>query len=317
MTKYIIKRILSGILTLFIILTIVFFAMRVIGGNPVYHMLDASDITQEEIEYWTHEYGFDRPVVVQYADYLWDILHGDWGTSFFNYVDVFENLKNRWEPTIMIAICSLTLMVLIGIPSGIIGATRRNSLLDYGLSTGNLLLQTIPAFWLGLMMVYILAFKLKLFPLQGYHSIEKYGLGEAIYYVTMPSLALAASYIGGIARQTRSSFLGVMKEDYVRTAKAKGLPRFKILYKHALKNSLSVISSMLSSNIAGLLGGSVVVEKVFGIEGIGKLALDSLNRRDYAQQQACVVACAAIYIVVNILQDIFYKWVDPRIDYTK
>jgi len=133
----------------------------------------------------------------------------------------------------------------------------------------------------------------------------------------MPSLALAASYIGGIARQTRSSFLGVMKEDYVRTAKAKGLPRFKILYKHALKNSLSIISSMLSSNIAGLLGGSVVVEKVFGIEGIGKLALDSLNRRDYAQQQACVVACAAIYIVVNILQDIFYKWIDPRIDYTK
>lgn len=316
MAKYVLKRVLSGILTLFIILTLVFFMMRIVGGNPTYYMLDDADITPEEIEYMTHEYGFDRPIIVQYADYLWGILHGDWGQSYFNYVGVFENLKNRWEPTLLIAACSLILMVVIGIPAGIISATHRNSPIDYGLSTGNLLLQTIPAFWLGLMMIYILAFTLHLFPLQGYHNIGTYGIGEALYYVAMPSLALAASYIGGIARQTRSSFLGVMKEDYVRTAKAKGLPRVKILYKHALKNSVSIISSMLSANVAGLVGGSVVVEKVFGIEGIGKLALDSLSRRDYSQQQACVVACALIYIVVNILQDIFYKWLDPRIDFT-
>lgn len=317
MVKYIIKRILSGILTLFIILTLVFFMMRIVGGNPAYHMLDASEISKESIERLSHEMGFDRPLVVQYFEYIKGILQGNWGISYFNYKDVFVNMKDKWEPTLMIALVSLSLMILIGIPLGIIAATHRNSVLDYTISTGTLFMQTVPAFWLGLLMVYLLAFKLKIFPLQGYHRIAKYGIWNSIYYVLMPSFALAASYIGGIARHTRSSFLGVLKDDYIRTAKAKGLPRFKILYKHALKNAVSIISTILSSNIVALLGGSIVVEKVFGIEGIGKLCLDSLTRRDYSQQQACVFACASIYVVMNILQDILYKWIDPRVDYTK
>lgn len=316
MTKYILKRILSGLLTLFIILTLVFFMMRLIGGNPVYHMLDAGDITQENVDRLTHEYGFDRPLIVQYMDYLGGILHGDWGESYFNEKDVFMNMLDRWEPTLMIALMSVALMIVLGVPIGILAATHRNSLLDYSLSTGTLFMQTVPSFWLGLLMILCFAFLNKWFPLGGYRSIEEYGLLQCLWSITLPSLALAASYIGGIARQTRSSFLGVMKEDYIRTAKAKGLPRLKVLYKHGLKNSISLITSMLSSNIAGLLGGSVVVEKVFGIEGIGKLCLDSLDRRDYSQQQACVFACAAIYVVVNILQDIIYKWIDPRIDYS-
>ena len=176
-------------------------------------------------------------------------------------------------------------------------------------------MQTLPTFWLALLLLFAISFKLHLLPLNGYKSIKKVGFLGALRYVTLPALSLSASYIGGIARQTRSSFLGVMKEDYMRTAKAKGLPRFKVLYKHGLKNAISLITSMLTSNIAGLLGGSIVVEKVFGIEGIGKLCLDSLKRRDYAQQQACVVACAAIYVAFNIIQDIIYKWIDPRIDY--
>lgn len=316
MSKYILNRILSGILTLFLILTLVFFMMRMIGGNPVYSLLKGSDPSPEDIQYYTHLYGFDRPILVQYGEYILNIFRGDWGVSFFNQRGVFENMLSRWEPTLMIALVSFVLMVCVGIPLGILCATHRNSPLDYSVSTATLFFQTIPSFWLGLILVYLLTFKVKLFPMQGYVAIKEGGLLKAVYCVFLPSLALMAHYTANIARQMRSSFLGVMKEDYIRTAKAKGLPRYKILYKHGLKNGVTIISSMLSSNIAGLLGGAVVVEKIFGIEGIGKLALDSLNRRDYNQEQACILACAMIYIVVNILQDIFYKWLDPRVDFT-
>lgn len=316
MAKYILKRVLSGVLTLFIILTLVFFVLRMIGGNPVYAMLEGSDPTAEDIQYYTELYGFDDPIIVQYVRYLGGIFRGDWGVSYFNGHGVFENMLNRWEPTLMIALVSLVIMILLGIPLGIISATRRNSPFDYVVSSITLLFQTIPAFWLGLLLLYLLAFKIRLFPLQNYMYIAEYGLWKAIHSVLLPGFALAASYTAGIVRHTRSTFLSVMKDDYIRTAKAKGLSRFKVLYKHALKNSVSIVSSILSANIASLLGGSVVVEKVFGIEGIGKLALDSMSRRDYNQQQACVLACALIYIVVNIFQDILYKWLDPRVDYT-
>lgn len=316
MGKYILKRVLSGLLTLFIILTLVFFMMRIVGGNPVYYMLDADEITTENVERLEKELGLDKPMVVQFGSYLWGILHGDWGKSYFNYQDVFYNMIDCWEPTLMIALLAVVLMVVIGIPLGVIGATHRNSLLDYGITTGTLFFQTIPAFWAGLMLVYLVSFKAKLLPLQSYKYIEEVGFAESLRYVILPAFCLGLSYIGAIARHTRTSFLNVMKEDYIRTAKSKGLPRFKILYKHGLKNCLSFLSSILSNNIAGLLGGSVVVEKVFNIQGIGKLCLDSLTRRDYAQQQACVIACAAIFVVVNILQDIVYKLIDPRVDFT-
>lgn len=316
MFKYILKRILSGVFTLFVILTLVFFMMRLIGGNPVYSLLQGTDPSPEDIQHYTELYGFDRPILVQYGEYIINIFRGDWGVSFFNQRGVFENMLRRWEPTLMIALVSFVLMVVIGIPLGIVGATRRNSLLDYGVSTVTLFFQTVPSFWFGLILLYLLAFKVRLFPMQGYVAIGEGGLLNAVHCVMLPSLALVAHYTAGIARHTRSSFLGVLKEDYIRTAKAKGLPRRKILFKHGLKNGVSIISSMLSANIAGLLGGAVVVEKIFGIEGIGKLALDSLSRRDYNQEQACILACAMIYIVVNILQDIFYKWLDPRVDFT-
>ncbi len=317
MAKYLLKRVGSGILTLFIILTIVFFLMRVVGGNPVYHMLDADDITVENVEAMTKELGLDKPLIIQYGNYLLGILQGNWGTSYFNYKPVFENMLDRWEPTLMICLVAIVIMTVIGIPLGVLGAVKRNSLLDYGITTGTLFMQTIPGFWLALLLIIVFAFILKLFPLGGYVSIEKGGFMGAVKCVFLPALACSIASVGSIARQTRSAFLGVMKEDYIRTAKAKGLPQVKVLFKHGLKNAISLITSIITNNIASLLGGSIVVEKIFGIEGIGKLCLDSLNRRDYAQQQACVLACAAIYVGMNILQDVVYKMIDPRIDFNK
>jgi len=316
MGKYMLKRVLLGILTLFIILTAVFFLMRIVGGNPVYFMLDPDDITPETVERMTKELGLDKPMLIQYGKYLWDALHGDWGTSYFNYKDVFENMADRWEPTLFMALIAVAFMIVIGIPLGIIGATHRNSLLDYGITTGTLFMQTIPSFWLALLLIYFIGFKLKWFPMTGYEPIAEGGFWNAMSFLVVPAFSLSVSSIGSIARQTRNEFLSVMKEDYIRTAKAKGLPRNKILYKHGLKNAISIITAMITNNIASLLGGSIVVEKIFSIEGIGKLCLDSLSRRDYAQQQACVLACAAIFVAFNILQDIIYKLIDPRIDYS-
>lgn len=315
MTKYLITRVLSGLLTLFLIVTIVFFLMRIVGGSPAYTLLDPDEITPENVAQLEAELGLDKPMVVQYVEYLWNCLHGDFGFSYTNRKDVFVNMIDCWEPTIFIALLAVVFMTVIGIPLGVIGAVHRNSALDYTITTTTLFMQTIPGFWMGILMMYFLCFKLKLFPLSGYEYIADVGFVEAMSYLMVPAMSISISAIGSIARQTRNSFLGVLKEDYIRTAKAKGLSKFKILYKHGLKNAISLITAMITNNIAGLLGGSIIVEQIFRINGIGKLCLISLNSRDYSQQQACILACAAIFVVANILQDIIYKLIDPRINY--
>lgn len=315
MTKYLITRVLSGILTLFLIVTIVFFLMRIVGGSPAYTLLDPDEISPESVAELEAELGLDKPLVVQYVSYLWNCLHGDFGFSYFNRKDVFLNMIDAWEPTIYIALLAVIFMTVIGIPLGVIGATHRNSMLDYSITTVTLFMQTIPGFWMGILMMYYLGFQLQLFPLSGYEYIEDVGFWKSMSYLMVPAMSISISSIGSIARQTRNSFLGVLKEDYIRTAKAKGLSKFKILYKHGLKNAISLITAMITNNIAGLLGGSIIVEQIFRINGIGKICIDSLNRRDYSQQQACILACAAIFVVANILQDIIYKLIDPRINY--
>lgn len=315
MVKYIVKRILTAIPTLFVVLTVVFLLVRILPGNPVYSMMDTSDMTAEEIDAVSEELGFNDPIWEQYIRYLKGIVVGEWGTSYFNGRDVIQNIVDRLEPTILITICATIITLVVGIPIGITSAIHRNSLLDYSLSTVSMIFLTIPTFWLGVMMVYFLALKWRIFPIQGYKPIAQYGLGQALYYVAMPSLALGLTQVASTARHTRSAMLGVLNEDYVRTAKAKGLSPFKINYKHALKNTLSLIATLIAGSIATMLGGSTVAEKVFNIDGIGKLAYDSLLRRDYIQEQAIVVFMALVFICVNIILDIIYKKIDPRINF--
>ena len=315
MGKYMVKRILSAIPTVFVVMTLVFVLMRVLPGNPVYSMMDTSDMTKEEIDAISEQMGFNDSIFVQYGRYLGGIVTGDWGESYFNNRDVMENIRGRLEPTIMITICSTIITLLIGIPIGIASAIHRNTLLDYSLSTASMICLTIPTFWLGVMMVYFLAFKWHIFPMQGYKTIASSGLWQALYHVAMPSFALGMTHVASVARHTRSSMLGVLNEDYIRTAKAKGLSPFKVNFKHALKNTLSLIATLIAGSVATMLGGSTVVEKVFNIDGVGKLAYDSLLRRDYMQEQAVVLFMAIIFIVVNIILDILYKVIDPRIKF--
>jgi len=314
MAKFIFKRILSAIPTLLIVLVLVFVLMRMLPGSAVYGMVD-DDVTQEQIEALEEKYGFNDPLHIQFFRYMKDIFTGNWGTSYFNGRGVFENMANRYEPTILIAICSTIITVSIGVPIGILGATHRNSLLDYSLTGFSLLFLIMPSFWLAALMVYILGFQLQIFPVQGYKFIADAGLGQALYHVAMPCIALGMTHVASVARNTRSAMLNVLNEDYIRTARAKGLSGAKVQYKHALKNVISLICTQVFGSIAAMLGGSTVVEKVFNIEGVGKLAYDSLMRRDYSQEQAIVIFMAIIFIVMNILLDIIYKLIDPRVDF--
>jgi len=302
--------------TLFVILTLVFALMRMVSGSPVYALLaQEEDVTPELIEQVEREMGFRDPIGVQYVRYIKDILTGNWGISYFNLKPVFENMMAVWEPTLLITIYASVITVFLAIPIGIISATHRNSLLDYMVTSTSLTLMVIPSFCLGLLFCYFLGFKLGWFPTVSYISIAKGGLLKALWSVTLPSFALGLHHIAGMVRYTRSCMLDVLNQDYIRTARAKGLPKWKVYYKHALKNTLSVVGTIIVNSMAGMLGGAVVMERAFNIRGMGMLALDSLTRRDYSQEQTIVVFFAMVALGLNLLMDIFYKVLDPRIEY--
>ena len=316
MGKFVLKRTLMLIPTLLIILTLVFALMRMVPGSPVWGLLEGEeDITLERVEEVETEMGFNDPILVQYGRYLKELFSGDWGMSYFNQKDVFVNMKAVWEPTLIIAIYATIITVVLAIPVGILSATHRNSLLDYAVSTMSTATMCIPGFCLGLMLCYLFAFKLGWFPVVGYKTIEKAGFWSAIWNLTLPAFALGLNQVASLARYTRSCMLDVMNQDYIRTARAKGLSRSKVYYKHALKNTMAVVGTVIANSIAALLGGAAVTEKVFNIRGMGTLAVDSLGRRDYSQEQAIVLFFAMVTLVVNLLMDIFYKVMDPRIQY--
>ena len=316
MLKYTLKRILLLIPTLLVILTIVFILIRIVPGSPVYALLEGEDnVTPEMVEELETEMGFNDPLIVQYGRYIRDIFTGNWGESYFNNKDVFSNILAVWEPSILITVYATLITVVIAIPLGILAATHRNSPLDYIVTTMSTATMVIPSFCMGRLLAYFLGYRLGWFPTIGYTSIAKGGLWKSLYSLTLPSFALGISHIASLARYTRSSMLDVLHQDYIRTARAKGLSRNKVYYKHALKNTLSVVATMIASSIAGMLGGSAVTEKVFNIRGMGTLAVESLSRRDYSQEQAIVIFVALIFLGVDLIMDLIYKALDPRIEY--
>jgi peptide/nickel transport system permease protein len=311
--KFIVKRLFSAIPVLLVVITIVFLLMRVIPGNPAALIL-GDDANPKDIERLKEEMGLNRPILEQYLEYLKDIISGDWGTSFYNGQPVFKNIAARLEPTVLIMLYSTLISVTIGIPLGIIAARRRNSIWDYSLTSFSVLGLSIPMFWLGIMMVYLFGVQLRWMPVQGYKTVSEAGLRTALYYLSMPSVAIGLQHVASIARYTRSTMLDVLENEYIRTARSKGLQENKIYYKHALKNALSPVVTLIGFSMATMLGGTVVVESVFNIPGMGKLAYDSLLRRDYSQEQAIILFVAIVFILVNIIMDIIYKYLDPRIE---
>jgi len=312
--KFVIKRIFAAMLQLFVVMTLIFFMVRIIPGDPATQIL-GEDARIEDIEMLREQMGLNDPIPVQYVKYLKDVVRGDWGESLYNNKPVFENIRSRMEPTILLTVYSVSLAVLIGVPMGIIAAKKRNSLADYTLTFFSAVGMSAPGFWVGLMMVFYLGVQLRLFPTQGYTYIADGGLGGALYSLTMPAVAYALSHVSSLARYTRTMMLDVISNDYVRTARAKGLKERIVYYKHALKNALAPVVTNIGFSIATLLGGATVAETVFNINGMGKLAYDSLMRRDYTQQQANLLFTTILLLATNILLDIVYKMLDPRIEF--
>lgn len=313
MLKFVVKRILSAIPVIIIAVTLVFFIMRVIPGDPA-RLILGDEALDADVENLREIMGLNDPLIVQYGRYVKDIFSGNWGNSYYNQSPVFENISKKLEPTVLIVLYSTLISIIIGIPIGVIAARFRNTVLDYLLTTTSVIGLSVPMFWLGIMMVYLFGVKMSIFPVQGYVTVAEGGIWEALKYVSMPSIAIGMQHIASVTRYTRSTMLDVLGNDYIRTARAKGVTDRKTFYVHALKNALSPVVTTIGFSMASMLGGTVVIESVFNIPGMGKLAYDSLMRRDYTQEQAIILFMAMVFVVINIIMDIVYKWLDPRIE---
>ena len=314
MGKFIIKRILTAIPTLFLALTLVFFLMRAIPGDPIYAMIGPDQVDAETYEEVAERYGLAGNDFEQYLNYLGKVFTGDWGYSFFMGKPVFDCIIERLEPTLMLSAMSLIIAVVLGIPLGVIGATHENSPLDYATSVTSIIFLCIPNFVLALGLIYIFGFKLAWFPMSHYLYIEQYGFWQAVYSMILPAFAVGMTNVANVARFTRTSMISVLQRDYIRTARAKGLTLGKVRYVHALKNSLGTVLTVLSSALLGTLGGSIIVETCFSIHGVGEMLNKGLSQRDYPLAQAALLVMTLLFIVINILLDIGYKLIDPRVE---
>ncbi|HWQ59429.1 MAG TPA: ABC transporter permease [Clostridia bacterium] len=314
MINYTLKRIVSAIPTLLVVAVLIFFLIRMIPGNPAQIML-SEDATAEEVAAMEVKLGLDKPVIVQFGIWLADAARGDLGNSVYYNRPVLEIIGERLEPTMLLVVYAMVIAMLLGLLLGVIAAINRNRLADKLCMVLSIVGISMPGFWLGLNLVILLAVKNPILPSVGYVTVAEGGMSEALRYLTLPALALGLQRSASIARVTRSSMLDVLNNDYIRTARSKGLPERKVIYVHALKNAANQILTQAGISIAHLMGGSVVIEKLFNIPGIGRLAFDSISRRDYPTIQGHILFVAAVYVLVNLAIDLLYKVFDPRIKY--
>jgi len=315
MLKHLFRRTCIAIPTLLLVVTIVFFLMRMIPGSPAEYILTGDDVTKEDIEALEEAMGLNDPIPEQYVRFLGQIVTGNWGNSYIYEEPVFERMMERWEPAIFMAIMATIVTVVIAFPTGILSATHRNSIGDYITTTSAIAMQSIPTVCWCLLLVYFFGYKIEIFRTGGYHYIADKGFWRAVYSITLPALALGLHHVAGQVRYVRTTMLDVMNQDYVRTAKSKGLPQYKVYYKHAMKNTLNITGSMVISSFVGMLGGTAVTEKAFSIFGLGSLAVQAMSQRDYSQEQAIVIWSSTISVLMGLFMDVFYYWLDPRIKY--
>jgi peptide/nickel transport system permease protein len=317
MTTFIIRRLLQAIIVLILITATVFFAMRLLPGDPIRMLVTQSSeasFSTEEIDALRHQYGLDKPMIVQYGDWMWNIVHGDLGKSILQGTPVVNELKHRIPITFHIGAVAFVVGLLIGIPLGVIAAIRRGTWIDTLVTALANLGITVPIFWLGIIMMTVFSVNLDWLPLMGYTSpFDDFWKSTA--QLVMPVICLALFPIAANARQTRSAMLEVMHQDYIRTAWAKGLKERTIIIRHALKNGLIPVVTLLGAVISQILGGAVLVETVFAIPGMGRLAISSVVNQDYPYIQAIVLIIAATTLLANLLVDVAYGWLDPRIRY--
>lgn len=304
MNNYAIRRLIQVIPVLFIIITIVFVLMYV-SGDPVILMLP-EDATQEEIDSLRKALNLDKPFYVQYGTFIWNVLHGDFGNSFRYNQDALTLVLEKLPVTFQLAGASMIIAVIIAVPLGILSATRKNSVLDFYITTGAVLGKAMPNFWVGIMLVLLFSIHLQWLPVSGSGTLAQ---------LVLPSITLGTSVAAYIARLTRSSMLESLSQDYVRTAKSKGLKSSVVIYKHALKNAMIPIVTIILLQTGGLAGGALVTEMIFAWPGLGQLLVQSINARDMAVVQAAICVIALSIIVLSLIADLIVGMLDPRIKY--
>lgn len=303
MALYIVKRLLQGIMVMIAISLVVFFALR-LTGDPVMAIMGQGNPTKEAVEAMRHALALDQPLWRQLLHYLGNLAVGNLGTSFRNGQPVFPQIMEKMPATLLLAFSGLLVSLLIAIPIGVYSAVRQGKALDVAGRVFALIGISFPNFWLGIMLMLIFAVKLRWLPASGYQGFK---------YLILPSVTLGLILSSIVTRLLRSTMLGVLQAQYIQTARAKGLQEWLVIFKHAFRNALIPTTTFVGLQFGSLLGGTVILEQVFSWPGVGRLALDAINYRDFPMVQGTVIVLAGLMVLVNLLVDISYALLDPRI----
>jgi peptide/nickel transport system permease protein len=316
MRAYIIRRLLMAVVLLLIISVVVFLMVRALPGDPILMYASqeayAIDASPERLAELRHKYGLDQPLPVQYVQWLRSVLGGSLGYSISLQTNVTDAIGESLPRSLYLGSLAVVAAILIGVPAGVISAVRRGKLTEAVVTSLANLGLTIPIFWLGLILIYVFGLYLHVLPVFGYTSPFK-DLGLSLRQAVMPVFCLSIIPMAALARVTRANMLDVIQQDYMRTARSKGLPENLIIGRHGVRNVLIPIVTLAAMLVRDIIGGSVFVEMVFGVPGMGRLAVDGVLSRDYALVQGVVLIIAVIVVLVNLVADISYGWLDPRV----
>jgi peptide/nickel transport system permease protein len=313
MLSYFLRRVLATIPVVLMVALFVFSLLYIAPGDPA-AIIAGDQASPDDVERIRASLGLDRPFLVRFIEWLWNVMHGDLGTSIFTNLSVTHMISQRIEPTVSLMILTLILSLSVAIPMGVIAAWKHGTWIDRIVMMVAVFGYSTPVFVVGYLLAYVFALQLDWLPVQGFTSIRE-GLFPFLRNLILPAVALGLIYMALIARITRATMLDVLSQDYVRTAKAKGVEQKGILFVHALKNAAVPIVTIVGIGFATLIGGAVVTESVFAIPGLGRLTVDAILRRDYPVIQGVVLLFSFTYVLVNLAVDLLYTVFDPRIRY--
>jgi len=313
MLRFITARLLATIPVLLVVAVFVFLLLRLTPGDPA-AVIAGDSATSEQIEQIRESLGLNEPLITQFGIWIGNVVRGDLGESFFFRMSVTELISQRIEPTLALALCTILLAVTVAVPLGVLAAWRHGGWLDRALMGFSTLGFSIPVFVLGYLLIWLVSLHLGWLPVQGYKRLAD-GFGPFIRHLILPSITLSVIYIALIARVTRASVSEALTEDYVRTARAKGLPEWRVLVWHALANAAVPIVTVIGIGLALLIGGVVVTESVYAIPGLGRLTVDAVLARDFPTIQGVILLFSVFYVLINLAIDLAYLALDPRIRY--
>ena len=332
MFSYVLSRLLTFVPTFFGVTLVSFSFIRMLPGDPIMVMAGERGVTPERYKELVTQFGFDRPILSQYLDYIWSVLHGDLGNSFVTKKPIWDEFFTLFPATLELATCAMIFAIALGIPAGVIAAVNRGKFFDRALMSTALIGYSMPIFWWALLLIIVMSGWLSLTPVSGRIGLEYYfddvtgfmlidsllsgqsgAFGSAVRHLILPTIVLGTQPLAVIGRQTRSAMLEVLSEDYVRTAKAKGLSKVRVNGVHALRNALIPVVTVIGLMVGTLMAGAILTETIFSWPGIGKWMVDSIFRRDYPVVQGGLLLIALMVMIVNLAVDMLYGYINPKI----